>query len=190
MSFSRVVDLESNTSLISIVWVCVLSLHTKSGSFQCVTPAGESHTCITLSCVSNWSGFVWLIPHQEKSQCCSGSRREIHLCCSSGGCIDVSDGAAEQKWPSFVSVADLMAAHVHWWANAVQTCTSTTWMCLWDSECIYYVPGWWMSFRTHFWTDAGWKENIFILSFYKWLINFNYIRTILEWLVLFIYICI
>lgn len=47
------------------------------------------------------------------SLCLSDFQRKIHLCCSSRCCefIDISDRAAVQKWPSFVSLADVMAAH-------------------------------------------------------------------------------
>lgn len=107
------------------------------------------------------SGFVWLIPHQEKvSECCSGRRTEIHLCRSSGGYIDVSDRAVEQKWPSFVSVADLMTARVHWakHRHTPSTGEQTLFKLLLnvDQAGLYYihcVPGLWICVKISVDTD-------------------------------------
>lgn len=67
------------------LWIGVIL--TKAGQFQSNTPDVESHTCISVSCIGIWSGFVWLIPHQEKRLCCSGSSTEIYLADALTNCI-------------------------------------------------------------------------------------------------------
>lgn len=93
--------------------MCSSSLFCDSDSYWhnlVISSGGGSHTCITVV----WFCLTDSTPRESLSECCSGRRTEIHLCRSPGGYIDVSDRAVEQKWPSFVSVADLMTARVHW----------------------------------------------------------------------------